>query len=508
MPLTEILYFIAFAVLIVATFVRIPGRIYVLLFAAALLLLSLVGWRWQMLPATIGLALLAALGRQSLSPWIKTPACIFACAFALVSVFFSHQFPLTRLPAPDGPYAVGTTYISLKDPDRAERFYPSRKREIGVQVWYPAVNNEGKRQTLLHEAYSQPSFDTMKALFNYLSHVETHSVIDADVATDQRLPIIIFNPGLYLPADSNILLMEHLASHGYAVFSIAHTYETLNAILSDGPAEFEYRYPADVGFTSEEVSDGGIGDRISQITGRNHSHLIEKLYSVMDQFIVAPEEERWRLVDDAIASGEIDELQPALNRQNLYNFFRIRSGVRNASMETHVADQQLLLEQLDDVFPMPGLLDVNNVGVIGFSYGGSAAGEFCKVDARCTAGINLDGTQFGKHWNQPVPAPFMMIYSDTSPNGNDYAYHPVAAKFQEVHIPTSGHADFADAGVAFPALKTFDLATGSIQIKDMTRIVNDLVLGFFDQELKDQSGAFEDAAREQARYIALETFDP
>jgi dienelactone hydrolase len=38
-----------------------------------------------------------------------------------------------------------------------------------------------------------------------------------------------------------------------------------------------------------------------------------------------------------------------------------------------------------------GRLDAQNVAAFGWSYGGLAAGEFCRIDSRCKAAISLDG---------------------------------------------------------------------------------------------------------------------
>jgi hypothetical protein len=69
--------------------------------------------------------------------------------------------------------------------------------------------------------------------------------------------------------------------------------------------------------------------------------------------------------------------------------------------------------------PVAGFSDsiAGGFGVFGMSFGGAAAGEFCKVDDRCKARVNLDGTQFGRHWTQPVAAPFLMLYHEEHQGG-------------------------------------------------------------------------------------------
>jgi hypothetical protein len=73
--------------------------------------------RW---PAVVGLALLALL-----------------CAPPIL-------FPVPRLPTPTGPYKVGTSTFYWVDNSRDETYAPQAggKRQIMVQVWYPADPKE------------------------------------------------------------------------------------------------------------------------------------------------------------------------------------------------------------------------------------------------------------------------------------------------------------------------------------------------------------------------------
>ena len=112
-----------------------------------------------------------------------------------------------------------------------------------------------------------------------------------------------------------------------------------------------------------------------------------------------------------------------------------------------------------------------------------AAGEFCKVDSRCDAGVNLDGTQFGRHWDQPVEAPFLMLYHEAHQGGNDYAYLPPSHDFWDYGVRGSVHTDFTDFVYVWPVLKTIGLS-GSIDGARMIEIMNSVVLSFLDHYLK------------------------
>src|SRR5207237_2264844 len=57
-------------------------------------------------------------------------------------------------------------------------------------------------------------------------------------------------------------------------------------------------------------------------------------------------------------------------------------------------------------------LDLKRVGVFGHSLGGATALQFCHEDARCTAGIDIDGAPIGSVIQEGVDRPFMFVLSD------------------------------------------------------------------------------------------------
>jgi dienelactone hydrolase len=59
-----------------------------------------------------------------------------------------------------------------------------------------------------------------------------------------------------------------------------------------------------------------------------------------------------------------------------------------------------------------GRLDLTRVGVFGHSFGGAQAAQFCSQDARCDAGINIDGRPFGSVIEAGIRVPFMFLLSD------------------------------------------------------------------------------------------------
>jgi dienelactone hydrolase len=65
--------------------------------------------------------------------------------------------------------------------------------------------------------------------------VRTNARRDVPVAPGEaRFPVVLFSHGYPLPATSGTFAAEELASHGYVVFSINHTYDTARLVFRDG----------------------------------------------------------------------------------------------------------------------------------------------------------------------------------------------------------------------------------------------------------------------------------
>jgi predicted dienelactone hydrolase len=57
-------------------------------------------------------------------------------------------------------------------------------------------------------------------------------------------------------------------------------------------------------------------------------------------------------------------------------------------------------------------IDLTRVGVVGHSFGGAQAAQFCAQDPRCSAGIDLDGRLFSSVVRSGLSVPFMFLLSD------------------------------------------------------------------------------------------------
>lgn len=80
-------------------------------------------------------------------------------------------------------------------------------------------------------------------------------------------------------------------------------------------------------------------------------------------------------------------------------------------------DVNFVMNQLDRLNMTPGnmfsgRLDLARLGVFGHSFGGATAAQVCHMDARCKAGINIDGDLAGDVVQTGLTKPFMVIQHD------------------------------------------------------------------------------------------------
>lgn len=155
-------------------------------------------------------------------------------AITFLAVSFSAFSEVTQPPAPTGPYAVGTLSRHLVDNARLETFTdaPDDHRELMIQVWYPAEDTEDKETV----PYLPANLDVRRAIFAQLmlppAKVDelmgpwrTRSVEGATVSAKQnQYPVVLFSHGFGGFRTQNVAQMEELASQGYIVVSIDHTF--------------------------------------------------------------------------------------------------------------------------------------------------------------------------------------------------------------------------------------------------------------------------------------------
>jgi hypothetical protein len=364
----------------------------------------------------------------------------------------------TPLPTPTGPYAVGSRYFYLIDKDRPDLISPDPHddRAISLQVWYPAEPGPNDQPILLNdrkliEGYVQEGALDSTILTEWAME-PTHSLLKAKPAkTKTPFPVILYSSSGVMNA--NTFLSEELASHGYVVFSIGHPYWC------------EFYYDAEGKTTPLD----------------KNNEYYKKLWE---------EEGSWQVlkIKKEITLAKILEDRPDLYRK------------LNQAMPTEASDLRLwgedigfVIDQLKEMNSktgfFKGIMDVNRIGVMGYSKGGAAAGQYClTADDRCKAGINLGGFMFADIVEKNLKKPFMIMehIEPWAPNGL-----PIGELFIEraessaymVAIRDALHGNFCDMTLAKKYVK-LDGIVGPIDGEKFLKIMEYYVQAFFDKYVK------------------------
>lgn len=218
--------------------------------------LLIEGYRWQMLLVYImtGLFIIIVSSKHlqknmetKLGKPLKYSLAAVTVVIMVVSLFLLVYMPVFHLPKPDGPEKVGTQTFHLTDLGRDEVLTEeqSDKRELMIQIWYPTENKNNNKSELLFpkdkemfkkyiQTYSN-SLNLPDFVFDYWKYSKTNTYENtAILPSTSPYPVILLSHGMGTSRVLHASQAENLASHGYIVVTIDHTYSTFATIFPDG----------------------------------------------------------------------------------------------------------------------------------------------------------------------------------------------------------------------------------------------------------------------------------
>ncbi len=448
----------------------------VLLFLGVLLILHflLEGWRWQMVPVYILVLVLAwRIKVIDASEPVRMNFLRGIGFFGILAMLFAGwllpmALPVFSLPEPSGPYKVGTEMVYVQTgQDEVITEDPSDNRDMMIKLWYPSETDVSSLQA---EKYipdaSRAGFALKYGLpagaLNYLDRVETYAFKDIPAA-DGSFPVLIFSHGYGSKAHGYYALLSEIASRGYVIVNMNHTYESLGATLPDGSERyFDYDYQAKISAETMTVIQPLI-DAFKNDTSFEKRHPIVRKASL--EYFEGRVQDRW--AEDMIAALD-------------------------------------LLETWNSEGPLKGRLDLDKIGVFGHSVGGGAAGNLALKDKRIKAAANLDGIQWGEKIDTTYAIPYLYVSADWPEEHEDINSHVYLQKstdyFYETKLLKSGHPNFMDIPFMIPVKSL--AGTGEIDPYLGTEIITELLSSFFDRHLKGQPD--QDPQRIAEHYDLLE----
>lgn len=192
------------------------------------------------------------------------------------TAFAASRGPAFRidLPAPTGPHEVGTAHLHLVDPARTERWADelNRPRELMASIWYPARRaadgpparyvSPGVASVLGRYAVDQ--FGLPPGAWDW-GTVGTHATRDVPVApSPHRRPVLLYTHGLHAYRDCDTAVVAELASRGFIVVTVDHTYDAMAVEFPDG--RVRTTSPAFAGLPTAERTRAALADRVPDLS--------------------------------------------------------------------------------------------------------------------------------------------------------------------------------------------------------------------------------------------------
>jgi len=428
------------------------------------------GQRWQLYPA-YALAVIFALvegtrlaypGRMRPARVIRIGTGILAVIVMIIAVALPALLPVFSFPKPTGPYAIGTMTYHWTDTSRPD-IYSSKssdKRQLMVQVWYPAkttvssarapyVDNANAVSTGLTKGLGLPSF-----IFDDFKYVTTHAVPAAPIATDKpSYPVLLYLTGLTGFRQASMFQIENLVSHGYIVAGIDQPYTSAAVTFPNGQVVYGL---------SEDQALPAINQSLS------------------------PAKDAPTLNGHALPDGVIPYL---------------------AEDARFTLDQLTVLNTSSN--SLAGHLDLRHAGIFGISLGGMTAAETCHEDSRFSACLMMDAAMpadvVASGLQQPGmwitrPASDMQLEDKEAGGWSPKDIHQTLSTMQAVYgqsKPGNGyyvsvkgmfHHNFFDVPYYSPVLSKTG-SVGPIATQRGFDIVNAYTLGFFNQALVEQDSS-------------------
>ncbi len=418
------------------------------LVAAALLVTLVVqflaeGFRWQLwglYGVAVGMALGDVLtGERQLVSYQRIRRVALGLVGIILVVAPVWALPIVEIPPPTGPYQVATTSLELPGSDRIEDYGPNPGsfRRLMAQVWYPGKAPENTEPLspwladlevvgpAMAESFGLPGF-----FLNHTRYTPSHSYGQV-VPYRGKIPVVIYSHGWRLFRNAAVHQMESLASHGYLVIALDHTYGSVATVFPDGRiALLDPEALPD----SDEVGDEAFEEAAVQLL---------EIYS-----------EDLRLVIRGLEQGA--------------------SGPFGALAE---------------------LADLDRLGIYGHSLGGGAAVRTCLVESVCRVVAALDGWVepiSSSELSGELDVPSMFIRSDPWRElENDQVLRGLVERSNRrtywIGIENTVHSDFTIAPLLSPLGSRLGLR-GSMPPAQVFAVLDHYLVEFFDRHLLEVGG--------------------
>ena len=326
--------------------------------------LGLEGYRWQLIPAYVveGCAIISLFITQTKQNQDRYRGVeLFVGGLLALGIFMAYvtttTFNIWQIAPPTGRYAVGTETFYIIDQNRPETYTPDQrddKRELMLQVWYPAQRSSDNQPAAYISDVSKltPPFAKQNQLpswiFNYWGLVKSPAMNAPEpFPVETKMPLIVLTGERGFARWMYTGLCTELASHGMIVIGIDHPYSVGAVIMPDG--------------------------RLITMKAR------------------LPDDQRGPLPPEEIEQKQLEHMQ-----------------VRAQDIST-VLDMVLGSEAFPEA--ISSKIDPNRIAVLGHGLGGGAAAQAALDDSRINAGIAFSADARGRPLTEGTRVPFFFANS-------------------------------------------------------------------------------------------------
>lgn len=262
-----------------------------------------------------------------------------------------------------------------------------------------------------------------------------------------QYPLVVFSHGAFGYSGSNYSTFMTLASHGYVVASVGHTFQAFFSKDAAGNMAI-----VDQGFLNQAI-------KINAMIDTEHE---QEVYETTSS---------WMNLRTSDLNFVIDTIIDKANQENA-----------------------------DPVFQVT---DVSQIGLFGHSLGGAASAQMGRIRDDVDAVIVLDGTMLGEEIgfedgavvlnNTAYPVPLLNVYAQdhydnaktyVGDGNNNFLASANAVEAYETVFLKAGHLNFTDLPLFSPLLSQA-LGVGLIEPRYCIEQMNKVVLEFFDHFLKN-----------------------
>lgn len=268
-------------------------------------------------------------------------------------------------------YEVGTTLFSFTDETRKEILGGENgKRKITVRLYYPADKSSvaGKKKA---PYVSENKWEALRKTYHVpksagsINEVDMYE--DAPFLENEKFPLLLFSHGYNSYVEASTYLCIELASSGYIVASIGHSYEGLCTEYEDGSY-----VPYDKKINKMMYKKGVIKAVLAQ------AKLLKK-------------------------KGSIEEVY-----KEFWKFEKEHTPYIMGRLKEWSADTLCALKEVKERYAK--YLDLTNgVAASGHSMGGAVAYYLCHTCEEISCGLNIDGGLFGDYRGMTLKKPFFQI---------------------------------------------------------------------------------------------------